>query len=855
LSSPILSAQKKDLLLVSAKLDSQRATIREIINHIQVLEEVQLSYSEENINNLDTEIEIPEGSFTVQSLLELVAKKSGLTYKLVGKNIILKPEKRMQADGYTVSGHVYDQITGETMIGTTIQIKGTYDGTVTNVYGYYSLKVPTGDQTLIFSSVGYGLIEKEISLTGNMRLDIHVKPFSQLLNEVVVSGEKPEDRILDNKMGHSTLTSETIREIPALMGEVDVLRTLKLLPGVQMTSETSSGFSVRGGSYDQNLILLDEAVVYNPSHMLGFFSTFNNDAVKSMEFYKGNMPARFGGRLSSLLDIRMKEGNNKKITGRGGISPIASRLTLEMPIVKEKGSLMVSGRRTYADVIAKLSGQSFAKNTTLFFHDFNLKANYKLSDNDRIYLSSYLGRDVLALKSGNGVSPDFRWGNVTSTFRWNHIFSDRLFSNVSLIYSNYDYKLGLGFEDFSFVWESNLKDYSLKIDFDYFLNPKNTVVFGATSTFHYFDPGSVKLQSKNENGTGRIPKNQALDHAIYLGNEQKISDKLSFSYGARLGIFQNIGKGTLYKFDENFERVDSVGFKKGEIYHTYYSLEPRWAGTYVINSRNSIKASYARTTQFLHLASNSISGTPLDIWIPSTPNVKPQLADQVSLGYFKNLLNNQLEVSAEIYYKWMRRQIDFKDHASLLLNEEIEGELRIGEARAYGVELLIKKPRGKLNGWLSVTLSRSRRKIPTVNEGREYNSTFDRPVNISAVANYDISKRVTFSATWTFFNGLPFTAPSGRMHFGNKVVPTYTGRNGDRLPDYHRMDLGLNIENRKKPGKKVHSSWNISVYNTYGRKNPAFVTFRENEDNPGVTEAVQTAIFRWVPTVTWNFNF
>lgn len=843
--------QANDQLLAMTDIKQDKATINQLLTHLNNLEGVQLSYSKENIP--DKEIEIPVSSLTVQDLLNLLAEKGNLKISYVGKNIILKPAQEQE---FTVSGFIIDETSGEVMIGTTVQIKGTQNGVISNVYGFYSLTLSAGDYTLVFSSVGFEQKEKALELTENINMDIKVKPETTLLKEIVITSERVDDNVAKNQMGFAQLSSKSIREMPSLMGEVDVIRAIKMLPGVQMTSETSSGFSVRGGSPDQNLILLDEAVVYNPSHLLGFFSTFNNDAVKNVEFYKGNMPVRFGGRLSSLLDIRMKDGNNQRVTGSGGISPISARMTLEVPIVKDKGSVIISGRRTYADFVARLfSNKESVDNTTLFFYDFNLKANYTLNENNKVFISSYTGKDVLSLKEGNGdFSTDFNWGNVTTTVRWNHVFNNKLFSNTSLVFSDYNYQLGSGSQDFKFNWLSNLRDYTAKIDFDYFMNNTNTISFGLSSTLHRFDPGTVTVSGAEESNTAKLSRSNALEHAIYLGNEQSITDKLQLAYGGRLGVFQNIGEGISYTFDENFDRSDSTFYSKGDIYNTYFQFEPRISSTYQLTSKTSIKASYARTTQFLHLASNSVSGTPLDIWFPSSPNVKPQLADQFSAGYFRNLRNNQLELSVETYYKWIKRQIDFRDHANLLLNEELEGELRVGKAWAYGVEFMLRKPAGKFNGWFSFTWSNSFRQIKEINLGRTYRSSYDRPISISTVANYSINKRITASANWVHSSGLPFTTPSGRLQYENVIVPTYTERNADRVPAYRRLDLGLTIDQKKNVNRRLQGSWTISVYNALGRKNPNFISFRTKEGT-SQTEAVQYTIFRWIPSVAYNIKF
>ncbi len=846
-----LMGQPEDRLLASAKLGPQTVSVNQLVSHLNQIDGIQLSYSKERLP--EKEIEISVADLTVQDLLDLLVEKGGLTVKYVGKNIILKP---IQQEMYTISGFITDEASGEVMIGTTVQVKGTQKGSISNVYGFYSITLPKGDYTLIYSSLGFQARELPITLDQDLKIDMKIAPETTVLEEVVVTSKSPDENVTSNQMGYSELSSELIKNVPALLGEVDVIRAIKLLPGVQMTSETSSGFSVRGGSPDQNLILLDEAVVYNPSHLLGFFSTFNNDAVKNVQFYKGNMPVRFGGRLSSLLDIRMKEGNNQRFTGSGGISPISARLTLETPIVKDKGSIIVSGRRTYADLLARtFSNRESVDNSLLYFHDFNMKANYILDENNRVFVSSYAGRDVLSFENSAGTfSTDFRWGNLTTTIRWNHVFNKRLFSNTSLIFSDYNYKLGAGIQDFRFDWKSKLRDYTAKVDFDYFVNTNNTLTFGVSSTIHRFDPGEVTVSGSSDDGSVAITKSRSLDHAVYIGNEQRLTNRIQLAYGGRLGIFQNIGEGIEYRYDSNFDRTDSIFHSKGNVFNTYVRFEPRFSATYQLNNNASLKMSYARTTQFMHLASNSISGTPLDIWFPSSPNVRPQLADQVSGGYFRNFSNNKFEFSAEAYYKHIYNQIDFRDHANLLLNEELERELRVGKAWSYGLELMLRKPSSRFNGWVSVTLSNSFRKIPGVNEGRTYRSSYDRPVNFTTVATYEFNKRVSMSANWVYFSGLPFTTPSGRMYYGNVIVPTYTERNGDRVPDYHRLDLGLTIEQKKNENRKLKGSWTFSVYNAYGRKNPNFIAFQTREGT-NQTEAIRYTIFRWVPSIAYNVRF
>ncbi len=753
---------------------------------------------------------------------------------------------------YTISGYITDGESGETLIGATVQVKGTVQGTATNPYGFYSITLPEKEYTLLVSYAGFARQERRIVLRENLEENFNLETDAAILEEVVVKADREDRNVTDTNIGLTTINSKNIASIPGI-GEPDLIRAIKLLPGVQTTSETSSGFSVRGGSPDQNLILLDEAIVYNPSHLLGFFSTFNNDAVKNVQLYKGNMPVRYGGRLSSVLDVRMKEGNNQKLSVNGGISLIAARATVEAPIVKDKGSIIISGRRTYADILARAARNGAVDSSKLFFYDLNMKANYSLGQNDKLFVSSYLGKDVFGF--GNDIG--FNWGNTTLTTRWNHVFSPKLFANTSFIFSQYNYRLEAGSDNFRFSWESALRDYTAKIDFDYFLNADNNLSFGINSIHHRIDPGKVTVNviDKPEE-TGSITPSNSLEHALYLGNEQRVSDRLTLDYGMRASLFQNIGPGVQYVYNDSFSRTDSIYHGKRDVYNTFFRMEPRFAANFRLNPVSSIKGSFVRVHQFLQLASNSVGGTPLDVWFQSTPNVQPQVSDQISLGYFRNLFGNRIETSVETYYRRINNQIDFKDQANLLLNEELENELRVGRAWAYGLELLVKKPAGRFNGWLSFTWGVAKRNVPQVNKGNTYRSPYERPLNLSLVGNYQISERLALNTTWTYFSGLPFTTPTGRFTYGSLIVPTYTERNGSRMPDYHRMDVGLTLQQKKNNTSKIKGEWVFSLYNAYGRKNPNTITFAPvEEEGSRRTQATQITIFRWVPTIAYNFRF
>ena len=754
-------------------------------------------------------------------------------------------------DKFTISGNVRDAKTGEDLIGATVFIESIGRGTMTNLYGFYSFTLEPGTYDVKFGYIVFNYEYKSVVLDGDVKLDIELTPSNIELEEATVEAKKPELQNVESvEMSKVTMQMESIKKIPAFLGEVDVIKAIQLLPGVQTVGEGGSGFYVRGGAVDQNLILLDESPVYNASHLLGFFSVFNSDAIKDLQLYKGGIPARYGGRLSSVLDIRMKDGNKKEFGGTGGIGTISSRLTLEGPIVKDKGSFLVSGRRTYADAFLRLSSDEGLRNTKLYFYDLNLKANYVLGDNDRIYLSGYFGRDV------TGFSDLFRieWGNTTGTLRWNHIFNNKLFSNVTLAYSDFDYLLASSQDDLGFRWDSSIRDLTLKSDYNYFLNPSNQIRFGVSVTRHEMDPGHIRATSDdgllNEL---RQPVNTHLESGVYISNEQNFTDQFTAIYGLRLSMFNNVG-GTYYNFDDAFNTIDSTVYSNGDIHNTYIGLEPRLGLNYQINESSSVKASYNRMYQYLHLASNSTASSPLDIWFASSPNVKPQRADQWAIGYFRNFRDNSIEASAEIYYKDMNNSIDFKDNAQLLLNDELEGELRFGDARAYGLELFFRKQTGRLTGMVGYTLARTERLIPEINDGW-YPTKYDKTHDISVVASYELSKRVSLGATFVYGTGAAVTFPTGRFEYYGTVVPVYGDRNSNRMPAYHRMDVGCTVKGKERPDRKWEGEWVFSIYNVYFRKNAYQIEFRQDENDPTRTEAVKTYLLPILPSFTYNFKF
>lgn len=753
---------------------------------------------------------------------------------------------------YTISGNLNDAENGEGLIGASVKVADQAKGTVTNVYGFYSLTLPKGTYKILYSYLGFETITKEVVLDKNIKLNLELKEKSTTFDEVVITGEAGNENVESLDMSKDELNIEQIKGIPALMGEVDVIKAIQLLPGVQTIGEGGSGFFVRGGAADQNLILLDEANVYNASHLMGFFSVFNPDAVKNVELYKGGIPAQYGGRLASVLDIRMKDGNMKKFSGQGGIGTISSRLTLTAPIKKDKGAFMISGRRTYADIFLPLANNPDLDGTKLYFYDANIKGNYSLNDNNRLYLSGYFGRDVLSIN--NQFNMD--WGNATGTLRWNHVFNDKLFLNSTVVYSSYNYELGTPSTegDFNFTWKSKINDYYIKEDFNYYLDPKNTVKFGLQSAFHQISPGTISFKNEGIENEIVTPTTNSLEHAIYVSNEQKFNNRFSAVYGLRYSLFQNIGTATVYGYDENYDISDTTLYAKGDIYQTYGGLEPRLGLKYTLDETSSVKASYNRTRQYIQLASNSTSSSPLDVWFSSSPNVKPQYADQVALGYFKNIKNNLIETSAEVYYKKMYNTIDFKDHAQLIFNQGLEGELRIGDAHSYGLELMAKKTKGKWTGWLSYTYSRVFKDIPLINEGNAYPAKYDQPHNISFVTSYEFSKRFMLALNWVYNTGRAVSMPTGKFVYQGQTIPIYSAKNSERLPAYHRMDISATLKSKNYDTKKFKGEWVFSIYNLYNRANAYSLNFVENQDT-GVTEAQMLYLFKVIPSVTYNFKF
>jgi hypothetical protein len=746
-------------------------------------------------------------------------------------------------DKFTISGKITDSLTGEDLIGASVYSEGSTTGTTSNTYGFYSLTLPGGNHKIIISYIGYSTDTRELLLDKDILLNIKLEPAQRTLEEVVVSADRKDRNLSSVEMSVERLDMKQIENLPVLMGEKDVLKTIQLLPGISTTSEGSSGFSVRGGSIDQNLILLDEAPVYSASHLLGFFSVFNSDALKNMSVYKGGIPAQYGGRASSVIDITIKDGNSREVSASGGIGLISSRLTVEGPLIKDRMSFIISSRRSYADLVGKSTGL-LESDITLYFYDLNAKLNYKINDNNRIYLSGYFGKDDFGFSD---IGMD--WGNSTGTLRWNHLFSNKLFSNTTLIYSNYDYGFNIGSDAFM---SSGIEDIGFKLDISWYMDPNNTFRFGTTTTYHTFNPGKL-IFGESKIYEILLDQKQAFESAIYLSNHQKISDKLSSEYGLRLSMFNQLGPGWSNIYDQNNLKTDSTYFASGRFMQNYFGIEPRIAINYQVSVSSSVKASFNRMAQYLHLLSNSTSGQPTDTWIPSTKNIRPTIVSQFALGYFRNFYNNNYEFSVETYYKGMKNVNDYEDGTDVLLNENIEAYILSGIGRSYGAEFYLKKKQGRFNGWISYTVARTENKIEGINDSNWYPSKYDKIHDFSIVVNYQFNRRLFLSSSWVYYSGNAVTFPSGKYEYDNRIWPYYTERNGYRMPGYHRLDLNIHLKGKTKT--RFESGWDFSLYNVYNRHNAYTISFRESESFPGTTEAVKLSLFGIVPSVTWNFKF
>jgi hypothetical protein len=749
----------------------------------------------------------------------------------------------MAQQNVVLSGTVRDKKTGESLIKAVIRIQELPNaGIISNEYGFYSLSMPKGNYVAVVSQVGYETLVQKIKLDSSVSIDFKLETKNQL-REVVVESSRKNDNLTKAQMGTETINMSAISKVPVIFGEKDLLKTIQLLPGVKSAGEGNSGFFVRGGGADQNLILLDEAPVYNATHLLGFFSTFNSDAIKDATIIKGNSGSQYGGRLSSVLDVKMKEGNNQDYTVNGGIGLISSKVSIEGPLQKNKSSFILSGRRTYADMFLKAT-EKF-KDNILYFYDLNAKANYQINAKNKVYISGYFGRDELGLGQDFGID----WGNKTGTIRWNKIISNRLFLNTSLIYSDYNYNVKLKNGTTNFNINSNIKDVNLKQDYTLYANGLNTLRFGFNSILHTITPST--FSGTVINSVAKEGRN-GLENAFYLTNNYRANNQLTIDYGMRLSMYTLMG-GDVYNIYENGVVKSSVKLNRSSFGKTYANLEPRITTNYRINEETSIKAGYARNVQHLHLLSNSVASSPSDQWIGNSYNIKPEIADQLSLGYVTKLFKSNFEFTAETYYKYLQNQIDYKDGAEINTVSDVESVLLYGIGRAYGLELLLKKKEGRLTGWVGYTLSKTERKIDGINEGKWYNARQDRTHDISVVGIYELNSRWSISGVFVYNTGDAVTYPTGKYNLQGQTLYQYAARNANRMPAYHRLDFSATYEKNKT--KRMHGSWNFSLYNVYGRENAFRISFKDDPNDPTRTQIIRTALFKWVPSVTYQFKF
>ena len=784
-----------------------------------------------------------------------------LIFFLLCSSLLLKAQEK-----FTLSGTITDSQSNETLIGVNIIVPNLQSGTMTNEYGFYSITLPYGAYKIQISYLGYTTILETIELNSDLSKNFKLIESIENLNEVVITEDVEKLNIKNPQMSVNALSIKTIKNMPVILGEVDIIKSITLLPGVTNAGESLSGFNVRGGAADQNLILLDEATIFNSSHLFGFFSVFNPDAIKDIKLYKGGIPAKYGGRASSVLDIYQKEGNSNEFHMNGGIGLISSRLLAEGPIKKDKSSFLLAGRSSYAHLFLPL----FDLDNVAYFYDLNTKLSYRLNNNNSVFLSAYFGRDVFELAD----SFENTYGNAVVNFRWNHLFSDKLFSNLSLIYSDYYYGLKLDFVEFD--WESGIRNFNIKYDFKHYISNSFRLEYGLNSIYYKFNPGEINptTESSGINPFKLIDK-YAFENAVYIDAEHKLSNKLSVGYGMRFSTFLRLGQDEINIYENNnpvlfnedlgiYEKANPIStqnYSKKDVIKSFANIEPRLAIAYQLNDNTSIKASYNRMSQYLHLLSNTSSPTPLDVWTPSGKYVKPQLLDQVALGYFKTLKNNKFSLEIESFFKTIKNRIDYINGANLIANNAIEQVILNGEARAYGLEILLRKNEGKLKGWFAYTLSKSEQRTPGriatetgINNSEWYNTAFDKTHDISLTGSYKLNTKWSFSSNFLVQTGQPATFPNGQYQYNSIVIPSFEARNSGRLPSYHRLDLAVNYNPNPDSSKKFIGEWVFGIYNVYNRRNAASISFRENRIT-GTNEAVRLAIFGIVPSVSYNFKF
>lgn len=847
--------------------------LEEIIREIEEKGEIYFSYSPQSIPAQKL-ISIEAYNKSIKYILRKVLGKNGIKYDLVENHIVLNPSWEQPGEDvahdpdahYTISGYLKDQNTGEVLIGAHIYEDSTYTGTSTNAYGFYSLTLPSGPHRVIFSFLGYESAVLKINLDSDKQLNQEMREAFLKMKEVEIIAKADKPFFLDNQISEFRFNHKTLSKLPGITGDLDIIKSLQVIPGIESFGDGSSLFFVRGGDCDQNLILVDEAPVYNPSHLFGFLSVISPDAISDMQVYKGDFPVKYGGRLSSVVDIKTRDGNMRHFGFGGNIGPYASSLTVEGPLIKNKSSFIVTGRVSTLQWLIPL--YYLDQEIKVGFLDLNAKINFKINDKNRLFATFYIGNDFLERSTNSGIQTyGISWYNTLGTLRWNHVFNRKLFSNTTVYFSRYQYFLYLS-EDKKEYWNSSISNLALKHDLSWYLNPDNTIDAGFSLTINGTDPGNIILNGEaNSNRTNEVPQYNCIEYVFYAGNKQKIGNKFTLRYGLRLPIWQDLGATTVYFFDGNHNVIDTFDVEKDAVYYTHVSLEPRFNIEYTISKNSSVKAGYSRTTQFLNELTNNISPfTSLAVWVPAGPNIEPQKADQYSLGYFRNLFDTRIKFSAETYYKNFHNYIDYAPQANMLYNPLIEGELRIGKAWSYGLELMFQKPYGRLTGWIGYTYSRVFVKTPEVNNGDVYRAFQDRPHNITLFVSYDTRRRWSMSANWIFLSGAAISTPVSFYEYNGYTVPIYGEKNNDRLPDYHRLDLSVSFRINKIESRYKHSLI-LNLYNAYGRTNPFSISFNRIEDKNGnyvvpadhnaQNELVPTtlSVSQIIPSLNYQFKF
>jgi hypothetical protein len=875
------------LLLIAAKgafaqnldkkitLNVQNQPLGEVIRQISEKGNILFSFNPQAIP-VDKKISLSVRNTPLSEIFESVFTANGIEFISSEKQVILrlkkqesppKPEEpKKQLRKYTISGYIRDKSTGEVIIGANVYDAATMQGTTSNAYGFYSLSLPPAEYTITNSFIGYSPMSQLVNLNKNIEATIDLELSAVEMNAVVITSDPDAVGIHLNQSGAMRFSPAALKQIPGFAGNVDVVKSLQNVPGIVTFGDGSSFYYVRGGNSDQNLLLIDEAPIYNPSHLFGFFSALAPDAIKDVRVYKGDFPANYGGRLSSVVDVRAREGNMKRVGFSGNIGPYTSDLTLEGPILKEKSSFLISARKSNLNWLQLPNKDQ--KTYKFDFYDLNIKLNVLLNKNNRLFLTTFNGSDVFErFNNVNTNTFGISWNNVAGTLRWNHIFNNRLFSNTTAYISRYNYFLDIS-KELKNYWTSSISNATLKTDFSWYLNPKNTLKAGFEINGHQSNPGNLHYsETEIQLNVPHISEYQSTEFAIYASNELQIGQKFIASYGARLSRWNDLGPASIYFFDANHTVFDTVLVAKNTIYKNFLNLEPRINLKYAITGNSTIQANYSHNVQYLQVLSNSTSPfTSLEVWVPSGPNIKPQLSDQFSLGIFSTPGQHQFDFSVEAYYKQLYNQIDYKDHANMLFNPLLEGELLFGKSRSYGIETMLRKSNGKFTGWISYAWSRSIKQFADINNGGPFPSAYDRPHNICITLSYATGKHWNFSSHWMYLTGAPFSSPTGFYYVNGYTVPIYAEKNNDRYPDYHRLDLSVSFA-LSKPEKRFQHSLMLTVYNAYGRNNPFSVNFNKMMDDNGTivvpvnlegdVEIIPTSISvaGAIPSLNYTFRF